>query len=425
MTATSKVLSHEVGHSKKKRSLTPDVLKNRSVSVSESLEQETLSISHVSASSDVGSQKSENSPLSTPQTSKRKSIQGRKLRPKSAADDRHEDSPTTSTPDLLNAMTSTPNASLNLNGSELDTVPELPAASSTTSGSGLQHLGKARPKRPKKHAPTRGTTVTRSTTADDSFDEGMDKFYNNSTNNASLNISGAAVAVAFTPGSSPPSNSTGSPMIDSKDGTPNSTLEKSSHKSKGFSCLASSTTDEDGVGAIVKTPEKKAAAASPSVQSISDIFAKTASSKVGNKSKQDDSGIGRALSPGLAAMGGVSPFTGRKASLETAKQQPPLAEEERTASPDPGQDGKKTPEELIRRHGVGHGNNPDLMAQIKEKRASMAHKANTPSSEDAAETTTSSGGGDSKSGGLFSSVKLRYETDLPFPRFPVFSLTVA
>ena len=29
------------------------------------------------------------------------------------------------------------------------------------------------------------------------------------------------------------------------------------------------------------------------------------------------------------------------------------------------------------RHGVGHGTNPDLMAEIKEKRASMVPKAAT------------------------------------------------
>ena len=36
--------------------------------------------------------------------------------------------------------------------------------------------------------------------------------------------------------------------------------------------------------------------------------------------------------------------------------------------------GKKTPDEVVKRHGVGHGNNPDLMAEMKEKRASMVHQ---------------------------------------------------
>ena len=40
-------------------------------------------------------------------------------------------------------------------------------------------------------------------------------------------------------------------------------------------------------------------------------------------------------------------------------------------SPDPG--GKKTPEGVIKRHGgLGHGGNADLMAEMREKRASMA-----------------------------------------------------
>jgi hypothetical protein len=40
MTSVSKGLSNDVGTFKKKRSLTPDVLKGRSVSVSESLEMQ-------------------------------------------------------------------------------------------------------------------------------------------------------------------------------------------------------------------------------------------------------------------------------------------------------------------------------------------------------------------------------------------------
>ena len=84
-------------------------------------------------------------------------------------------------------MTSTPNintpssiqaAGFNGATSEIvDTVPELPSASALT------HLGKARPKRPKKHAPTRGTVMSRPN-EDSSFDEGMDKFYTSSANNS-------------------------------------------------------------------------------------------------------------------------------------------------------------------------------------------------------------------------------------------------
>ena len=72
-------------------------------------------------------------------------------------------------------------------------------------------------------------------------------------------------------------------------------------------------------------------------------------------------------------------------------------------------DGKKTPDDLVRRHGVGHGTNPDLMAEIKEKRASMApqmtpHKQ--PNEEEKSATEKSNQPGQS---GLFSGVKLRYE----------------
>merc|ERR1712122_23636 len=62
LTNSGKFLNSQVGSTKKKRSLTPDVLKNRSVSVSESLEQESMT------GSDATSQKSESSPISTPQT---------------------------------------------------------------------------------------------------------------------------------------------------------------------------------------------------------------------------------------------------------------------------------------------------------------------------------------------------------------------
>ena len=178
LTNSGKILNSEVGMSKKKRSLTPDVLKNRSVSVSESLEQESIG-----PGSDGTSQKSESSPISTPQTNKRKSIQGRKLRPKSIVDDNE------STPDVVVNVSSTSN-SLNLNGSMnnstsaggngseiVDTVPELPSASALT------HLAKARPKRPKKHAPTRGTVLARPS-EESSFDEGVDKFYTSSANNS-------------------------------------------------------------------------------------------------------------------------------------------------------------------------------------------------------------------------------------------------
>ena len=363
LTNSGKFLNSQVGSTKKKRSLTPDVLKNRSVSVSESLEQESMI-----SGSDATSQKSEPSPISTPQTSKRK-LQGRKMRPSIAVVD--------DSPDLL---TSTPKANGASNSSSeiVDTVPELPSSTALT------HLGKARPKRPKKHAPTRGAVVSRpvGNDQDSSVDEGMDKFY--SGNNS------------FSPSSSPAGSS---PLIDeiprmgsissnssllkaSKEDLSCSSLERSSKAKLGMSCLASSTTDED-TSALVKSP----------VQSISDIFAKSASAKVANKGKEEII----VTTPVRSA----SPLVKKDA-------RPPLAEEERTSSPD--QDGKKTPDDLVRRHGVGHGKNPGLLAEMKEKRASMAVKmdeektlttsSNPSTSVEKTPTTPSSSG-------LFSGVKLR------------------
>ena len=79
-----------------------------------------------------------------------------------------------------------------------------------------------------------------------------------------------------------------------------------------------------------------------------------------------------------------------------------ISEEERTSSPD--LDGKKTPDELVRRHGVGHGTNPDLMAEIKEKRASMAVQQPT----DESKVATSNDKSTASPSGIFSGVKLRY-----------------
>ena len=85
---------------------------------------------------------------------------------------------------------------------------------------------------------------------------------------------------------------------------------------------------------------------------VSDIFAKTASSKLSvNKPKPVEERT-------------VSPKRPDEASSP--------------ASPDAG--GKKTPEGVIKRHGVGHGGNADLMAQIREKRASMVPKTALPPS---------------------------------------------
>jgi hypothetical protein len=97
-----------------------------------------------------------------------------------------------STPDLLFA-TSTPGGEeedqsfeSSLNGGE-DRVTDLPPSSV------LQHLGKARPKRPKKHAPSRGAVVVlpaasssanTSNVNDSSIDDGVDAFYPASFNSS-------------------------------------------------------------------------------------------------------------------------------------------------------------------------------------------------------------------------------------------------
>ena len=108
------------------------------------------------------------------------------------------------------------------------------------------------------------------------------------------------------PGSSPPSGS--SPLIDEvprmgsisstssllktssaqaskEDLSSSNTLERKSASKLGMSCLASSTTDEDTT-AMVKSPEKKSM--SPSVQSISDIFAKSVKNRA-----EEPTGIAR------------------------------------------------------------------------------------------------------------------------------------
>ena len=57
----------------------------------------------------------------------------------------------------------------------VDMVDELPTTSALT------HLGKARPKRPKKHAPTMGQVMARPN-EESRFDEEMGKFYTSSSN---------------------------------------------------------------------------------------------------------------------------------------------------------------------------------------------------------------------------------------------------
>ena len=67
-----------------------------------------------------------------------------------------------------------------------------------------------------------------------------------------------------------------------------------------------------------------------------------------------------------------------------------------------------TPEEVLKRHGVGtHGGNSGmLMAEMREKRASMAPKADLGGA-DTTSPPKPSGGGEAEAKNLFGQVKLR------------------
>ncbi len=449
--AQSRTLVSQVGSLRKKRSLTPDVLKSggirgRSSSTSESLDQESTSLGGGSANVSCGasvsggdglSQKSESSPLSTPQTSKRKSLHGRKLRPKSHADGHHHREE--GSEDDNEEVSANDEKAPTRNGED-DTVPELPAATA------LQHLGKARPKRAKRHAPTRGAVVPQSS---DEHDEAIARFYTSPT------------ATSLSPGSTPsgsplqdvaqkePGDSsredyslsppekkdekrtgllagvkkseekiTASPDSDRRSPLPFKDKPKTYHTS-GFSCLASSTLDEDSPSLAKPSPEKRSL--SPSLHSITDIFSKKDTSKHhlhGTSSPKPETKA--LISPG------ISPFASRKTEPEiqsstSGGRRRSLNQEEEAATPiartmsPPGavDEGKRTPEGVVKRHGVGHGGNLDLMAEMKEKRASMVPKAGADGELSPGRGTTSSATSSSNVGNvettkaLFNQVKLR------------------
>ena len=168
---------------------------------------------------------------------------------------------------------------------------------------------------------------------------------------------------------------------------PNKHHEATKHKygvGSGLSCLASESNDEDSPppvphAATKPSPDKKmtgsatgSTSLSPSMHSISDIFAKQASGKISNKIS--------GLSPG------VSPFANRKTDSPNSVTEEKFVERRTslTSNQDaskvdplgsPDNAGKKTPDGVVKRQGVGHGTNPELMAEIKEKRASMVPKA--------------------------------------------------
>ena len=187
--------------------------------------------------------------------------------------------------------------------------------------------------------------------------------------------------------------------------------------------MASGTNDEDSPPppvpnvATKPSPDKKGTASgvgsaslSPSIQSISDIFAKQASGKVTNKI----SGLSPGVSPFASrktessSCGSEDIFAQRRTSLTNSQEGSKV--DEYVGSPDAG--GKKTPEDVIKRQGIGHGNNPDLMAEIKEKRASLVPKGiadeeSTPTSKLEDEKGKSPSVSNSANTNVFGRVRLR------------------
>lgn len=151
-----------VGDSGKKRSSTPDVLRTRSRVSSDSCHDpsETYSMA------DTISQQSDQSPMATPHLStKRKSLHGRKLRPKSVVDS-VEGLSADDIPDLLPSLPKSAEESL-------DSVAELP----TPSGQQLQHLVKGRPRRAKTRAPSRPMLRPADALGSSHLGEGLDSFF--------------------------------------------------------------------------------------------------------------------------------------------------------------------------------------------------------------------------------------------------------
>lgn len=175
--------------------------------------------------------------------SKRKSMHGRKLRPKSVLDglgafaaDTHFGSSAGGAPDLLPKM-------LQQSHDRLDRVAELPSSSHQ-----LQHLVKGRPKRAKNKAPTRPlvacTDGNNSTCSE--LGEGLDNFFPPSS--ASASVSSATPTPSHTP-----------PMVAGSPTTSEgcSTLSLAeSLKDDGTVCSSSEAVDGDvdGEGGRDRTP---------------------------------------------------------------------------------------------------------------------------------------------------------------------------
>ncbi|XP_066939531.1 F-actin-uncapping protein LRRC16A isoform X22 [Macrobrachium rosenbergii] len=140
LSKTCKNLQSGEGH--RKRASTGTEMGSRERGSSESSSRSERSDT-VSQGDDTTSQKSDPSPLATPQlASKRKSLHGRKLRPQSVV------------------------------AESLDSVSELPSSCGQ-----LQHLGKARPRRVKTRAPTRPMGRADLVEEDHDISEGVDTFF--------------------------------------------------------------------------------------------------------------------------------------------------------------------------------------------------------------------------------------------------------
>nr|XP_045600766.1 F-actin-uncapping protein LRRC16A-like isoform X13 [Procambarus clarkii] len=158
------------GEAPRKRASTGTEMGSRERGSSESSSRSERSDT-VSQGDDTTSQKSDPSPLATPQlASKRKSLHGRKLRPQSVVGDfigwtdvdRSES--TSSTQSVIGSPKD--------KAESLDSVSELPSSCGQ-----LQHLGKARPRRVKTRAPTRPMGRADLVEEDHDISEGVDTFF--------------------------------------------------------------------------------------------------------------------------------------------------------------------------------------------------------------------------------------------------------
>ncbi|CAB4069517.1 LRRC16 [Lepeophtheirus salmonis] len=293
---------------------------------------------------DIASTKSESSPIHTPQTNKRKSLQDRKLRPKSVTD---ENNILRHTPDILSSNTI----------QEEDSVPELPSS---------MHL-----------LPMTNLLMMDLTSSFILLP--LIQFYPTCHHHHLL-----AEVQCWK-------------MFQDREAhfhrpTP-------THSSK-LSCLASSTLDEDYMPTQPKnSPEKKSSGSSPSVHSITDIFARS------KKKSSTESPSSPKLDPDSSSLPSKRP----KSSLVCEE---PIDEFKSAPSspppPVPPADyevGKKTPEEVARRHGVGLGGN--MLAEMKAKQEKRSSVIVPPVVSSSSSSSSSKEPSNNEEKNLFGKVKLR------------------